>query len=49
MGWCQLDQSVFIEAGERYWIEGWMLLVERLSGNLERHATSFGDPATRPR
>ena len=49
MGWCQLDQALFVEPGERYWMEGWTLVVERLSGNHERHATNFGDPATRPR
>ena len=48
-GWCVLNESVFVQVGESYWMDEWDLLIERLSGEVERRTTGFGDPATRPR
>jgi hypothetical protein len=32
-----LDKPVYIQAGERYWVDGEALAIERLSGEVERH------------
>jgi hypothetical protein len=37
-----LHEPTFIRAGERYWVDGQHLAIERLSGEVERHAWAWG-------
>ena len=49
VGWRFLDEPAFIRAGERYWLEGSDVVIERLSGVVEHRSTNHGDPETAPR
>lgn len=49
VGWRYLDEPAFVRPGERYWLEDSVVVIERLSGVVERRSTNHGDPETAPR
>jgi hypothetical protein len=49
VGWRHLDEPAFVQAGERYWLDGSDVVIERLSGVVEHRSTNHGDPATAER